>query len=178
MIASPVTKLIDEAILPASALILAKVAGLVLVILTLKLPYQFELGTLFKVLPVIKFDNAQDYLIAESYSNLAMFTAAALGTFLVLIRAHFFHVSHISPKTHTKLISLNIEWLLAPSYHLYHQALIWLTYLWLSVGFLTAHTLAKSTYPQVAIIGFVVAVNFSWVFALDVQKEINLTREA
>lgn len=177
MVVSSVTKLIDEAILPASALILAKVAGLVLVILALKLPYQFELGTLFKVLPVIKFENAQDYLIAESYSNLAMFTAAAAGAFFVLIRAHFFHSSHINPKMHSKLISFNIEWLLAPSYHLYHQALIWLIYLWLTVGFLIVHTLTKSTYPQIAIAGFVIAVNFSWVFALDVQKEINLTSE-
>ena len=176
MIANSVTKLIDEAILPASALILAKTTGLILIVLTLKLPFQFELGTLLKVLPVIKFENQKDYLTAESYSNLAMFTVAALGTILVLIRAHFFHESHVSPKMHSKLISLKMERLISPSFHLYHQALIWLTYLWLTVGFLITHALTKSTYPQIAIAAFVIAANFSWVFALDVQKEINITR--
>lgn len=177
MVVNSIISLIDEAIFPAVALIIGKTVGLIAAAVLLGLTFNVQMGSLLKVLPVIQFDNPQDYITAESYSNLAMFTVAAVGTLLVLIRAHFFHQSHVSPKVHAKLISSNLEGLIAPSFKLYHQALIWLTYLWLTVGFLMIYSLVKITFPQITIIAFIVAVNLSWVFALDIQKEMNLNAE-
>lgn len=176
MVAFPITKLIDEAIFPAAALIIGKTVGLVASALLFNLPFKIEAGGILNILPVIRFLDSQSYIIAESYSNLAMFIAAALGTSVILIRAHFFHQSHINPKLHAKLISLNIEWLIAPSYSLYHQALVWLTYLWLTVAFLVLYATLNITFPQIAIIAFIVAANLSWVFALDIQKEVDISR--
>lgn len=177
MVATPITKLIDEAIFPAVALIIGKMAGLFFAALIFGLSFKIETGGLLKVLPTVHFQDHQSYVIAESYSNLAMFSVAALGTLLVLIRAHFFHQSHINPKVHAKLISASLEGLIAPSYHLYHQALVWLTYLWLTVGFLIVHALISVSFPQIAVIAFIIAANLSWVFALDIQKEISLSQE-
>lgn len=176
MVATPITKLIDEAIFPAVALIIGKTVGLLAASLLFNLPFRIETGGILNILPAIRFLDNQSYIIAESYSNLAMFTAAALGTSFILIRAHFFHQSHISPKLHAKLVSLNAQWLIAPSYHLYHQGLIWLTYLWLTVAFLVLYTVVNITFPQIAIIAFIVAANLSWVFALDIQKEVDISR--
>lgn len=176
MVAKSLVKLIDEAIIPAVILIAGKMLGLLAAIFFLRLPFTIANGEILKILPSVHFANLTDYTIAENYSNLAMFTFAAAGTALVLIRAHFFHESHIHPKLHAKLASLNLESLIVPSYHLYHQAAIWLIFLWLSVGFLVVSALFSVTYGQIAIIAFVVVANFSWVFAIDIEKEIEIAK--
>src|SRR3989344_5168650 len=102
MITKSLSKLIDEAILPAFALIFGEMFGLFLVIYFLKMPITLVNGQIFKVLPSVHFTNLADYVIAENYSNLAMFSIAALGTIIVLVRAHFFHESHIHPTLHAK----------------------------------------------------------------------------
>lgn len=177
MVAKSLTKLIDEAIVPAITLICGKMLGLFLATYFLKLPFTIQNSSFLKILPTIHFANLADYLIAENYSNLAMFGVAAVGTVYVLIRAHFFHESHIHPNLHAKLASRGLEWLVAPSYHLYHQAAIWLIFLWLTVGFLVLSSIQEITNPALAIIALVVTANFSWVLALDVERELEIARE-
>jgi len=115
-----------------------------------------------------------DYIKAQNYSNLAMFAAASLGTANVLVRAHFFHSTHIHPKLHARLVSFNLESLVSSTYHLYHQATIWLIFLWLTTGFLVLSTILGITYAQISIIAFVISANFSWVLAVDIEREIEL----
>lgn len=176
MVAKSIVKLIDEAIIPAVALIFGKMAGLILVISILDLPFTVKGGQILNILPQVSFDNVADYILAENYSNLAMFVAAALGTIFVIIRAHFFHESHINPNLHARLVGLNLESLIASSYHLYHQAAIWILFLWLTVAFLLVSTILGITYPAISATAFIIAANFSWIFAIDVEKEIELSR--
>ena len=172
-----IIKLIDEAIVPAFCLIVAKMVGLLAASYFLHLPFTISNRAVLGLLPSVHFTNIQNYTIAENYSNLAMFLAAAAGTILVLVKAHFFHKSHIHPFVHNRLIKLNLENWVTPSYHLYHQAAIWLTFLWLTVGFLTISSFLKITYVPITIIAFVVAANFSWVLALDVEREAEITSQ-
>lgn len=176
MVAKSLIKLIDEAILPALSLVVAKMLGLLLSAYFLNIPFEIKSQALLGILPAVSFTNASNYITAENYSNLAMFLAAALGTTFILIRAHFFHESHIHPNLQAKLATLNLESLIAPSYHLYHQALIWLIFIWMTVGFLIVSTLLQITYPQISIVAFILAANLSWVFAVDVEKEIEINR--
>ena len=176
MVAKSLVKFIDEAIIPALLLILAKGAGLFLAVFFLKLSFDLEFRSIFGILPSFRFTTLQGYITAENYSNLAMFVAVAAGAIVVILKAHFLHESHIHPKLHARLIALNMERLAQSSYHLYHQAAIWLIFLWLTCGFLTLSSIAKITYPQITIAAFLVAANLSWVFALDLEKEIELSR--
>ena len=176
MISKSLIKLIDEAIVPAVFLILAKGVGLFLAVFFLKLPFDLEFRSIFGLLPSFRFATLQGYITAENYSNLAMFVAVSAGAIIVILKAHFLHESHISPRLHARLISLNLERLAQSSYHLYHQATIWLVFLWLTFGFLTLSSIAKITYPQITIAAFLVAANLSWVFALDIEKEVELSR--
>ena len=176
MVAKSLIRLIDEAIVPSAALIVGKMLGLLAASYFLDLPFTIEGGTFLRFLPTIHFTNLANYLTAENYANLAMFLVAAGGTVYVLVRAHFFHENHIHPALHAKLASRNLDWLVAPSYHLYHQAAIWLLFLWLTVGFLVLSFLQGIGYPQIAIVAFVVAANFSWLFLIDVEKEVELAR--
>lgn len=176
MISKNIIKLIDEAILPALSLVVAKMLGLLLSAYFLNIPFEIKSNAFLGVLPAVSFASATNYITAENYSNFAMFLAAALGATVILIRAHFFHESHIHPNLQAKLASLNLESLITPSYHLYHQALIWLIFVWMTVGFLVVSTLLQITYPQISIIAFILAANLSWVFAIDVEKEIEIER--
>src|SRR3990167_3092 len=176
MVAKSLVKLIDEAIVPALLLILVKGMGLFLTVFFLKLPFDLEFRSIFGILPSFRFATLQGYIAAENYSNLAMFVAVAAGAIIVILKAHFLHESHIHPKLHARLIALNLERLVQSSYHLYHQAAIWLIFLWLTFGFLTLSSIAKITYPQITIAAFLISANLSWVFALDIEKEIELSR--
>lgn len=177
MIAKSIVKLIDEAIIPAVSLIVGKMLGLFIVSYFLHLPFTVKNSEILWILPKVSFNNLADYVKAENYSNLTMFAVAALGCLFVIIRAHFFHESHIKPKLHAKLVSMNLDSLVAPSFHLYHQAAIWLTFLWLTVIFLAISTFLKITYPQISVTAFIVAANFSWVFAMDIEKEVEISKE-
>lgn len=176
MVSKTVIKLIDEAITPAVALIIAKMLGLFLASYFLDLPFTIASRGILKILPSVQFSNLQNYITAENYSNLAMFILVSLGTIIVITRAHFFHQSHIHPKLQARLARLNLEQLIAPTYHLYHQAAIWLIFLWLTVGFLITSSLIGVTYPLLTIVATVVAANFSWIFALDIEKEIEISK--
>ena len=175
MVARSITKLTDEAIIPALILIIAKMSGLYAAIYFFHLAFEVKAKSFLMFLPTINFANFSDYAKAENYSNSAMLLAVSAGTVLVLVRAHFFHETHIHPKLHSKLADLNLEGIVAPSYHLYHQATIWLIFLWLTVGFLIISTILGITYPQISIVAFLIAANFSYVLALDVEKEIELS---
>jgi len=176
MISKSLIKLIDEAIVPAVFLILAKGTGLFLTVFFLKLHFDLEFRSIFGLLPSFRFATLQGYITAENYSNLAMFAVVAAGAIIVILKAHFLHESHIHPKLHARLIALNLERFVQSSYHLYHQATIWLIFLWLTCGFLTLSSIAKITYPQITIAAFLVAANLSWVFALDLEKEIEISK--
>ena len=177
MIPKSLIKLIDEAIVPAVLLIIVKMAAILTTSYFLKLNFEVNINGFAQFLPRLSFPNIHDYILAENYSNLAMYTAVALGTLYILIKAHFLHQSHISPKLQQKLASVNFENIITSSFHLYHQAFIWLTFLWLTTAFLITSTLIKVTYTPIAVIALIITINFTWIFAVDVQKEIEIGRE-
>lgn len=178
MINKSIIKLIDEAIFPAMALIVAKMAGLLATAYFMRLNFTIHEAKILSILPAVTFKSISDYQLAENYSNLAMFTVVAFGTLVVLIRAHYFHSSHIKPSLHTKLLNLSLANLVVPTYHIYHQAVIWLIYLWLVVAFLLISSAQQVTYNAVTIIAFIIAANFSWIFAIDVEREIEISRNS
>lgn len=177
MVAKTTIKLIDEAVIPAVVLIIAKILGLLFVNYLFKIDYSINPSGFLDFLPSITYSSPRDYIIAENYSNLAMFAAVTLGTLLVTIKAHFLHESHISPRFHQKMVRLNLEKFISTSFHLYHQAFIWLVFLWLVTIFLIISTLAEIIYPQISAIAVIIALNFSWILAVDVEKEIEIARD-
>lgn len=172
MVAKTITKLIDEAILPALLLIVAKVFGILLAAYFLKLNYTVAIS----IFPKVSFNSLAGYKLAENYSNLAMFMTVAVGMLIILVRAHYLHDTHIKPKMQQKLAKANLENIIITSYSLYHKATIWLTFLWLTVAFLLISTALKITYPPITIVAVIVALNFSWIMAKDVQNEIEIRR--
>jgi hypothetical protein len=178
MISKSLIKLIDEAIFPASILIFAKLFGFFIISYFFNIPITINFKDLLGILPSLSFENVDNYTQAENFSNIVMYIVIALGSTFIIARAHFFHESHISPNLHAKLSNLSLEKLVAPSYHLYHQAAIWITFLWLATGFLLVSTIVmKITSPIVSIIAFLISANLSWVFTRDIEREIEMNKE-
>ncbi len=176
MVIKSLIKLIDEAIIPAIVLILAKMIGILASSYFFNLNFEIKSGGFLYFLPSIKFLTIKDYILAENYSNITMVMAAALGTLLILIRLHFLHESHIHPKLQIKLASLSLEKIISPSYHLYHKATIWLIFLWLTTAFLVVSTIFKITYLPISITAVLVALNLTWITLLDIEKEIDIAK--
>lgn len=174
MAAKSLIKLIDEAIVPAALLIVVKM--LTVLVVAYLMHYEFTVSSfqIFHLLPSVSFKNSIDFIAAENYSNLAMFLTASAGTLMVLIKAHFFHSSHIEPKLQAKLIRFNLDSLISPSYHVYHQAVIWLVFLWLTVALQVTSAAISGANSQIAIIAAIVAANFSWILVVDVEREISI----
>jgi len=171
MFSKTLTKLIDEAILPAVILIVAKIASLLVVNRALNLSWQFKgFG--------ISYSSFADFVLANSYSSLFMFGAIFAFTLWVLFKSHFLHDSHISPASSARLVSGGLTFLIQNSFKLYSQAFIWLSYSWLCATILGLMAMSG------LVLGFIfyTAAAFSLLatvlFILDIEKEFSIREDS
>lgn len=175
MISPTLVKLIDQSIIPGFILVFSKFLGVIIVAKIISASWKVATGTFF--LPTFSFSNYQDYLTINSFSNLVMFLAIAAGTAFVLVRAHFFHASHISPSIHLKLLKFGLEGLIAETYQLYHQAAVWLLFLWLATILILLQAFFGLSNPVIAITSFLISLNFSWFLISDIEQEVEIFRK-
>jgi len=176
MVSKSLSALIDEAILPAFLLILAKFGGVVIVTLIIGSSWQLKFSSTLPLLPSFSYPDYQSYLVSNSYSNLLMYIALVFGCSFVLVKAHFFHSSHISPSLHAKLENLKLSFLISDTFSLYHQGVIWLLFLWLATVLILIQAFFELSYAWIAIISFLITLNFSWFFIADIEREIEIWR--
>lgn len=166
MISKTLLKLIDEAILPAVILVAAKIFGVAA--LTSRWGLDFTLN-----LKNLEGPNAH---LVNTYSNLFSYGAVALGLGLILARAYLFHSSHISPQITLRLSSLNFTTIISTTYELFHQAAVWLSYLWLLSFLFLLQSYWKLIPTNIALGVSVVTLVFTCLFVWDVDREIDIRR--
>lgn len=166
MVSRTLLKLIDEAILPAIALIAAKIIGVALLSMQLGLDLTLNLKS-------IEEPNAS---LVNTYSNLFSYGAIALGLSFILARAYFFHSSHISPQITLRLSSRNFTTIISTTYELFHQAVVWLSYLWLMSFLFLVQSYWKLVPMNIALGTLVVTLIFTCFFVWDVDREIDIRR--
>ncbi len=171
MFSKTLTKLIDEAILPAVILIAAKIGSLLVVNMILNLSWQLKgFG--------ISYSSFSDFVIANTYSSLFMFGVIFVFTMWVLIKSHLFHDSHISPVNSARLVSGRLTFLIQDSFKLYSQAFIWLSYSWLCVAILGFMALSSLVLGSI----FYIAAGFSFLATVllifDIEKELSIRSES
>lgn len=174
MISQTLAKLIDEAIFPGIVLVLGKLLGVIAVATIISANFKIKSGELF--FPSFSFSSFSDYYTVNSYSNLVMFMVVAVGASLILVRAHFFHASHITPKMHLRLLKLGLQGLIAETYQLYHQAAVWLIFLWLATILVLSQAFFEISAPIIAIVAVLVTLNFSWFLIADIEQEVEIFR--
>jgi len=176
MVSKSLTTLIDEAILPALLLIAAKFGGVLVVNSIIGSSWQLKFSSLMPFLPTFSYSNYQNYLVVNSYSNLLMYLVLVVGCSFVLIQAHFFHSSHISPTLHARLANLRLLSLVSDTFSLYHKGTIWLLFLWLATVLILIQSFLELNYAWIAIVSFLFTLNLSWFFLVDVEQEIEIWR--
>ncbi len=166
-------KIIDEAIIPGLLILAAKVIGLV----AANYWYNLSWDGTTSVFPLLQYRSEQAFFIANTVSNLFVLAVILVGFLVMLIKAHTLHGSHISPKLSTKLVQKQLTGLVVSSWELYHQAVVWLAFMWLTLILFCIHALLGVTPWWLPLSGTLVALLFTWLLIIDVEKEINLRRD-
>ena len=115
--------------------------------------------------------------MANGWSNMAVLVVVLTGFLTVLIRAHAFHTSHISPRLSVSLVKMEMTGLAVSSWEIYHQAVIWLAYVWLALILFAIQASYEVSPWWIVILGGVIAGMFTWMFIVDVEREIEIEQE-
>lgn len=168
-------KLIDEAIIPALLVFGAKLVGLAVANYWHDLSW--EIAEDASLLSLVSYRSEEAFLQANTLSNAFVLGAILIGFLWVLIRAHAFHGSHISPRLSVSLVQKKLTGLVVHSWELYHQAVIWLAFLWLALILFSIQSIYGVNEWWVVIAGTALALLFSWLLIMDVEKEIEIRKE-
>lgn len=166
-------KLIDEAIVPALLVFTAKLVGMVAVNVWLNLSWDDGSGSW---LPLFSYRSPEAFLLANGWSNALVLAVILIGLLTVLIRAHVFHTSHISPRMAVSLVHRQLTSLAVNSWDVYHQAVVWLGYLWLALLLFSLQAAYGVSFWWLDISGGFVALVLSWLMIIDVERELEIER--
>lgn len=170
-------KLLDSAIIPAAVMICSKVVGLWLINEIFNLTFGLVPSPNTFLGISVTYANESDLLVSASYSNLFMYGSLLIGFTFVLIQALFLHASHISPVTLSKLASNNLLDLVKDSFNIYHEATIWLIFLWSATIIIVANAIMGLSYQWTAIAASTGSLITTVVLLRDVGHEINIARK-
>lgn len=174
MLARTLSKLLDESIVPAVVIIAGKVLGLVLANLVNGLPYSLQPGG--SILPwTVVYNSASEAATANTFSNFVMYLVVLAGFGVVLFRAHFLHSSHIPPKLTGRLVRLKLENFIADTFEIYHQALVWLSFLWLTTVIVFIYALGGGSF-SLGMITFLLSFAATYVYTKDIEIEMETER--
>lgn len=169
MVSRILLRLIEETIVPVFTMVTVKVVSLWFV--SWIGGYHFEVSFL-QGAPLLIFENANAAQVVHSYSNLLTICMLVLGLLLIIAQAYLLHDTHIKPATTLWLMRKNLTHLIATSVHVYHKALVWLSYVWLFSLFLIYQSAMGLSYGWVAAVGCFSAVILTWVFIADFEREV------
>lgn len=158
-------KLIDEALVPAIFLIAVRVVSLVFV--SRFFGIEVSLGPKGFI-----YHTAEAYMMVNSYSLLFMVCAVCAGLLHIALKSVIFHDTHISPPLAAKLYSAKIQHLIQDSFHLYSQGLVWMSFLYFLTFGSWVMSIFSMVYSWVVYLAFALSVLFTYVFIVDVEREV------
>jgi hypothetical protein len=170
-------KLIDAALIPAAVMILGKVFGLWFANIAFSLNWGIttDPNNFFSV--KIVYETIAEQIIATSYSNLVMYLSVFIGFSIILMRAVYFHSSHISPSMISKLATNNLLGLISDSFGIYHKASVWLIMLWISFIALIVNVILGRAFVWTGIVSFLCSLFTTIILIRDLIKEIDIARK-
>lgn len=169
-------KLLDSAIIPALVMVCSKVIGLWIVNQIFNLSFGLIPNPNNLIGISVSYSSQEDLMVSSSYSNLFMYGCLFLSFSFVLVQATFFHDSHITPFTLSKLAANNLLDLIKDSFNLYHEASIWLIFIWSASIIILINSILGSTYSWIAVLSVVGSLIVTVVLVRDVGKEIRVAK--
>lgn len=163
-------KLIDVSILPAVLMVSSKMLGLLLALRILGITFSTDIqGFIPKLLPA--YSSEDSALLSQSLSVLFSGIALGLGCGLLLIQAHFFHETHISPKHSAQLVRKGLAKVVTSSFDVFHRIFIWLALMWLVTFISFYETLTNQVSIWVSLVLLLISWGYTQLLAMDMAKE-------
>lgn len=167
-------KILDEAILPAVVLIGAKVIGLSLANFFGGLSFTVESG--YSAIPwTVLYSSTSEAMTANDLSNAVMYLVVLLGFCWVLFKAHLLHDTHLPPKFAGRLAKLHLLHFVQTTFEIYHQALVWLSFLWLTTLVIFIYALSGSS-VILALVALTLSSAATFLYSKDIEIEIKTDR--
>lgn len=164
-------KLIDRSLLPAVIIVSSKLISLVWFARVFGLEYDFTGSSLI-------FSNKDVFTKVNSYSSVVVLGVVFLGLTWVIVRSHFLHETHISPRMTLRLVSADLIGLIGASFDVYQQMVVWLSYGWLATLFLVFEAYIGTVFTWIPLVAFIMVSNATWLAVVDVEREILNTKTA
>lgn len=170
MISKTLIKLIDQAIVPAILLLCTRVTSVIIISYMLGIKFSFD-STGFV------FPSLESYLKVNSYSTFSMILIIAVGLLYLLIKALFFHDTHISPSLTAKLFNYRLSSFIQSSFELYSQGVVWLSYSFLLTAVSGVFAYFGLVYNWVFYSGLVLSLISTVILIIDVETEIHYAKD-
>jgi hypothetical protein len=169
-------KILDAALFPAALMISGKFIGLYLVTKIFNIDWGVEnlSNQLISSRPVVY---GQDLVTVSSYSDLFLLIIMTSGFSVFIIRAIYFHESHIDPRLLTRLAMKGLLGLVKDSFEIYHRASMWLIFLWLSDVTIFINILLGKTYSWVFLSGLGFSILLTVMLLRDVSYELRIAHK-
>ncbi len=169
-------KILDASILPASTMIVAKLIGLYITvkIFDIKWGIQTISDTLISSRPIIL--NTNDITLVSSYSDLFLLFVMLIGFSWQVIKAVYFHNTHVKPKIISRLAIHGLLNLIKSSFEVYKTATVWLIFLWLTNASIIINIFANKTEVWIGMLGLIVSIILSVILLHDASYEIHLSK--
>ena len=162
-------KLIDQAIVPAILLLTVRLVSIVLISYYLEIPFSTGNGG-------IVFENSADFVLANSYSMVALLISLSLGITYTLVKTLAFHNTHITPALTAKVFSLRLNSLIQGSFDLYPQGAIWLSYLYLLLLVGGVMAMFGLLFSWIFYLMLTVTLIATVIFIWDIEREIKISK--
>ncbi|MFC1755770.1 hypothetical protein ACFLZK_00035 [Patescibacteria group bacterium] len=166
MISRTLIRLIDQAIVPAILLLCTRLASVIVVSYILGAKFIFSAKGFI-------FHDPDNYIAVNSFSTLSMVVVLGLGLTYILVKALYFHDTHVSPKLTTKLFHHKLVTLIQSSFELYSQGVIWLTYLYLVTIVTVILGMFGVIYNWITIVSGSFCVITTLLLILDIEHELD-----
>lgn len=170
MYAKTLVKLIDYAIFPAALVALSKVGSAILFANYFGFSYKTDGAR-------VVFESLEAFVAVNSYSSLVMFFSVLSGLGWVIVKAHVFHETHISPSFSTKLFSMNLQDLIHTTEIIYSQAFIWLSFAWLITIIFGVYSYFGLSYFWVFLLSLAFSVLATALLIIDIERELKSDKD-
>lgn len=163
--------LVDNSLLPAATMIVGKFLGVVFLVEIFNITWSVKeySSSIFAYTSTL---HKEDLLFVTSYSDLVMYIFLAITFTWIVIRAVYFHNTHVKPELASKLVNKNMLDLVRNSYDIYHQAASWLFFTAITNAVILVNVFTGKTYIWIGIITTLYTILLTVLLLQDVYREI------
>ncbi|BCX13572.1 MAG: hypothetical protein KatS3mg085_104 [Candidatus Dojkabacteria bacterium] len=163
--------ILNDALLPASLMIVSKFIGVFVVVLLFNLDWSLEEYS-NQIFAFGTTKSVDDAIIITSYSDLFMYLVMVLFLSFSIIRAVFFHSTHINPEIFYKLTLNNLSDLVKNSFVIYKSATIWLIFTIFANLVILANSVLGKSFAWIGLLTASITISLAVILASDVSREI------